>query len=732
MSDSDDWFDDSDVDFDEVFSTAAAEAGQNGDVLKSQRNQIEDSSTVPVWKGNKQADSSSHHAEQSQNDELLTLRGENSILRAQIEQATKKQEDEQREMRLRYSNLMKDKDSKIEGLRDSIGKFKEENEFLTSENRTLSGKYIRSKKRKISDVKSQDTSIETTPNPQPIAIMNQATIFQDEKMLFIESITSQVIPGMEQTILGYLSKISSSFSYHYKEFSVGRPGESIKTSIVNYLIGIEIGNRIDRLISSFVDILLNYVVRALEGVDADPSKDPGSLLLPVPYMLSLVFYSLNYRPKAIGLDVFQRTTLQICGILDRFPEILKQDIFYLTVPGDSNENSSQNSNASRLKTMHVKILETFTVCYSMDILETLAKLAMFAKSFSDDDEPLSTFWSIVPQQMIVYSLLSTKTPASFIHSTLEMLISSITETCFAFENVSIEVKPSVHSRKLLTPTEATKQIFNNIIILLNEDGLDEHLNINMYGLSRSVGDNSMLELLEILTPIDGLSSNPITHSNDVYEKVLHSGNIAGTEAVVQRIKLKILQVFELYMSYGRGSELEPDMAIRLISAMISRLGKEQEVILRGARACNMELRIQTVATIVRVIHFLVSTPGSKMMQSIPQISLREMVIALLRISADSVKNISVEMITKLRLGSKFQHPIFNENFETSQMDRMGVTSESLNELTQVEISNSNGLEINYDDETIDMARDILGQCLTCDEADMLHYSINYEQEDISM
>ncbi|GMF49856.1 unnamed protein product [[Candida] boidinii] len=47
------------------------------------------------------------------------------------------------------------------------------------------------------------------------------------------------------------------------------------------------------------------------------------------------------------------------------------------------------------------------------------------------------------------------------------------------------------------------------------------------------------------------------------------------------------------------------------------------------------------------------------------------------------------------------------------------------EINNSEIFTSNGLEFNYQDETIDMAREILGQCITGDEADLLYYSMNY-------
>ncbi|VEU23101.1 DEKNAAC104029 [Brettanomyces naardenensis] len=835
MSNSDsDWFDDDDVNFDEVFSKAAEAAS------RSQSNMphaiIEDPSVAPLAT-DKLSQTTSNRGlagdlidSEGESATIMTLKGENAILRAQLRQISDRQEDEQKSLRARYLALIEERDRKIAALDDSVGKFKEENEFLTSENKTLSSKYIggtRKKRRleaangptvrsqasvpsQVSDSTSLPSSA-VTSSPK-IAIVNQATIFQDEKMLFIESISSQGILGMSLSIFGYLSKISASFSYQFKDFQVGNQGESIKTAIVNYLIGFENKNRIDMLLSDFIEILLDFILRSLiihrennkgdedeeradinrnatndgdvtmeeygnGNIDEDSDDDKevagnsiskdvasdeeyyyekdlpgprshisytgkindGAVLLPLPYLLSLVHFALNYRPMAINIKVLERTLKQIRIILMMFPDILKQDLFYLSLDREPSITESsavhQDEDATDFKmeekTMHVKILEVFTVCYSMDILETLSKLASFSKSFSGDDSELSLFWRIIPKKIIMNTLLSTKTPAIFVHNMVEILISSITDNKFAFWHVTSKDDDTRRHRREVTT------IFNHLITLLDEGGLDPDVHIKIYGLIRAIGPNSYIKLLEILTPTEGLSESPVTHSSDDYRSILFPKNPSDNirmEYLILKIKLKILQLFELHLSYDRGGEIRVKVLSHLISAMVSLLGKQQEIILRAPRAKNIPLRMELISTIVRLIHFLLSPEGSVEMKVLQTVTVREMIIALVRISADSLKNSSVEYITKLRLLDGFKYHIFNESFERHLLDTLGFIDEVdfnegerfRTERTAVEVVNSNGLEINYDDETIDMARDVLGQCITGYEADNLHYSINYD------
>lgn len=672
--------------------------------------------------------------------EVLSLRGENAILRAQLEQMAKKNEDENDKLRQRYTGQLKQHESKIKTLEDTMSRFKEENEFLASENKTLTrtrkkrkldSSPLRSQSSRLADSSPKKTALETSDNqttqidePTKVAIVTQATIFQDEKMLFIESIASQSIAGLNSTTFECLSRISSSFSYQYKDFQVNTHGESIKTSIVNYLIGFENKNRIDLLLTDFIEILLKYVVECLEK---DRTNDcDGAVLLPIPYLLSLIRFSLDYRPKAISLDVIRSATLTISYIVGQFEEILKQDRYYLSID-EENEGDKQKESDFPVseKTMHVKILEVFTACYAMDILEVLSKVAVFSESYTGDDKSLQAFWKSVPQEIIGKSL-SVRTPAIFVNNAIEILANSITENAFAFW----------HDPKCTM--KDCDSIFESLITLLDEGGPPE-LNISIYGLNRAVGSNTHTKLLEMLTPTSGVSWQPVTHSSDVYKKIIDAGQRTDPQLAL-KIQLKVLQMFELYLSYDRSGQISTDVLCHLVSAMVSMLGKQHEHIIRAPRSTTIRVRMDVVSTIVRLIHFLVSAEGALNVEDLDAITLRELIVALVRISADSLKNISIEYLSKLRMIEGFKGHVFNEQFERDTLERFGLlddvdsneTREFRAERTQAEVTSSNGLEINYDDETIDMSRDVIGQCITVDEADALHYSINYDVDSIGL
>ncbi|GMG05653.1 unnamed protein product [[Candida] boidinii] len=219
--------------------------------------------------------------------------------------------------------------------------------------------------------------------------------------------------------------------------------------------------------------------------------------------------------------------------------------------------------------------------------------------------------------------------------------------------------------------------------------------------------------------------------------------------------------------------------------MTEQLGKQQEIIMRSPRCHSISMRMKIIELIVKLTHYLINEqqinnllPVSKL----PHDTLREIVIIYLKISAISVKNETIEFINEQRQRG-FRKFIIDENISDYVHDKFGVyesndineinlsnylkslelnkneevieidENEDVNdekgveeedeedeefydefeddlndyhkEINNSEIFTSNGLEFNYQDETIDMAREILGQCITGDEADLLYYSMNY-------
>ncbi|GMG39393.1 unnamed protein product [Ambrosiozyma monospora] len=558
-----------------------------------------------------------------------------------------------------------------------------------------------------------------------VALMTQATLYQDEKNLFIEAISSHVIPGATSSTLQFLSNITSSFDYTCLDFRILANKDSFKSSIINYLIKFENRNRIDLLIHDFIKILLDFIERVFQNDDYQND------ILAIPFLLSLVHFSLNYRPKAITVKLMVRCIETISSYLENYGDILRQESLYIDFNQDFSEDNNQEDSDLLLdnKTTHVKIIEMFIVVNSMCILESIVSIASYLNNFNNDYK--TKVWSKLPKSLLT-SCLSTRTPIEFLINIVVMLTNSIEENKrFAFNNANKKPPNGPLSIEI-------HSILEKLISLLNNADWNLNMALNVYGLNRTIGSNNNFKLLECLMPTT-LSSLPIPKSSDTYRAIslspeLQPKNKLKHEFQIVTVQHKILQLFETYFTLNANKSIKPETLKNLVDALVYNLGIQQDLILSSPRAPSITLRLSCIKLIVKLLHYLLSSESSDYDISITTLNsftLREMVVHLLRISADNIKSLSADFLTKMRLTENhFVHPIFHdpERFGDClpRYSSLKKKSENLNELVDIEVGASNGIEFNYDDETIDLARDVIAQCITGDEADALHYSINYD------
>lgn len=719
-------------------------------------------------------------------DDVYQMKGENAILRGQIEKMHREQNELQKRLKEDYDKLLKDKESYIRALNESLSKMKSENEFLVSENKNLYQSNSRKRKMRVVDPNSTGSAVSQQETPTPntsnisastqnttsilkpdeiskaemdnplekkvhtdikVVVMNQATFFQDEKTLFIEAVTCYVIPGMPKPTLSYLENISSTFDYSSSDFQILANESSFKSAILKYLINFQDKNRIDYLLINFIKIMLEYVIRTFE------LSQPQ--LLPIPYLLSLINFSLNYRPKAIHEKFVGETTEKIVSMLWHFQGIFKPEFDYLSLPGSSHmmtvatmqdkENSDLLDYSFMEKTMHAKILEVFTAFFLMDLFSTLSKVASFHVFTFASSTANSIFWKKIPQQNLINSFLSRKTPIHFVYSTVEILLNSINDDDrFAFANTR---KNSISKPKVAN--EITIQILEQIMQFLTSISPSQ-IHFNVFGLNHLIGSNDHLRLLEMVSvPSNKLSSVPRTHSFDEYEEVLRTKfeNFQKQELYILSTKMLILDLFETFYSVLIMITLPLNTNTKLIKNLCQMIGEEQEMVIRSPRSTNNKLRIDLISKAVKIVHHLIVQESSVKINELSNLTLREMIIVLLRISCKSMKNESIDFVTKLR-HSQYNGVLFNGEQEKLELDRYGIWNSVLSvsklppeeqkKLTenriQIEIDLYNGIEFNYSDETIDLARDIVSMSVTGDEADRLHDSINYfnDEDDYEM
>lgn len=701
------------------------------------------------------------------NLDIYEIKGENAVLKDKIAKLQREQLEQQHLIKQEFNKLLTEKEDHIAALNESLSKTKSENEFLVSENKNLYQSNSRKRKMKIVETSEPETSTQNTTNqnismstqnttildvtnnitgtqsdPKPeikVIVMNQATFFQDEKTLFIESITHYIIPGMKKPAFNYLENILSTFNYTHEDFQIIKFETSFKSAILEYLINFQDKNRIDNLLSKFINILLQYLVESL--------NQEVKHLLPIPYLISLVNFSLNYKPKAINETFIGETTKLIISLLSNFQELLKPEFKYLSIPGSdqifnfetlqSKENNEILNYSFIEKTMHFKILEVFTTTYLIDTLSTLGKISAFHVFTFSNSQANSNFWKAIPQQLLINSLLSKGTPVHFIYNVIDILINSINDDDrFAFANVRINsiTKPKVANDITVKILEQTMQVLTNLS--------PKQIQFNIYGLNNCIGSNNHLELLEMISISSGESNSyPNTNSFDSYSKVLENNTkyFQSQENFILQTKLNILNLFELFYSSLLMILLPLNTHLKLIKILCQLIGEEQEILIRSPRSSNNGLKIEIISKCVKILHYLIAQEGLVKIHEISNLTLREMIIVLLRISSISMKNYSINFINDLRKNLKFKEFLFNGTQEMNELDKFGLWNSILssNELDkvereklikdriQIEVDLYNGIEFNYSDETIDIARDIVSLSVTGDEADRLHDSINY-------
>lgn len=782
MSDNDSFGDDEDFDFDTVYKVA-----EKVQQLQNTQLQTQLKSQTPKLIQNNNTKQGNTNDKSINNDQIYEIKGENAILRGQIAKLQKEQTELQNKLKLDFDQLLKNKDLNIESLTDNINKLKSENEFLVSENKNLY--QSNSKKRKIKSNESyleydtsngnnsnnliststQNTSGILSPKNNndinealniisddnvkeevKVILVNQATFFQDEKTLFIEAISNFSIPGMKKPTLNYLENINSTFTYINEDFKIFKNENSFKSAILKYLVNFQEKNRIDYLLLNFINILVEYITKC------DFQNVENTQLLPVPYLLSLINFSLNYKPKAIN-DVFiGKVTDNVIQLLLNFQELFKPEFDYLSLPGSSQminfiklQNDSENNEVFDYlfieKTMHIKILEVFSATFLMDILTTISKVTSFHMFTFTNSKSSIYFWNMIPQQLFINSCLSIKTPIHFIYSTIVILINSIVDDDkFAFKNAG---------KSKGNTNDNTVKILEHVMQFLLKLKPSQ-IQLNVYGLNRMIGSNNHIELLNIISiPSNELSSQPKTNSFDTYNRILNEDDndfkdFSNQEFYILKTKMLILELFETFYSTLIMISLPLNLNLNLIQILCQLVGEEQEIIYRNFRSANNNLRIELISKSIKIMHYLITREEQVTSTGLSNSTLREMIIVMLRILSNNMKNISIEFITNLRKNLKVYDLVFNKPLEFKEHDKFGTLNkilsidqnkdltkdeidELVNNMIQIDIDSYNGIEFNYPDETISLARDIVESSVTVDEADRLHESINYNDQNFN-
>ncbi|ODV97991.1 hypothetical protein PACTADRAFT_483 [Pachysolen tannophilus NRRL Y-2460] len=730
--------------------------------------------------------------------QLLAVQGENSILRAKLEELERAKNADLKKARDRYNAEINEKNSRIQAYKDAIIRIEDEKKFLSSEIKSLSTK-SNLKKRKLNtqgavSIDTQRPSVhndvistasefspkrdvimidnerkgvgigaETNANanteeeeikktqaqtrftqeaPKNITILKQTTIIPNEKELFIETICNHVINGAPRSTLDYLFKISSEIDFEHEGFIVIAGKDNIKSLIIDYLIQYNKSNlRLDNLLSEFIEVLTVYIQRLLLA----------SSFLPVPFLLALVHCALIYRPVAISGDIIEQLLTFNADLMSSYISTLKP----------ISDNAIDGSDSNSISTLHQKsyqliVLERFIATFSLDIVEVLSQLSQFNGVSS-----IKKFSTNFPRTMLIAGLALT-TPINYVFNMIEILINSTSECTFAYTHLPERENGGDGNDGDSTVTYISEDD-NTLLLTMTKllmDGLPLKEGFRIYGLNRIIGNNDDIELLDALVPNDDVSDLPL--SNLITQKPLpiSSDKFSFSKNTAQNkishelhaldLRLQILRQLELLVLYDNFHLLKSETLLSIIKIIIYLLAGQQEYIMRVPRCETIQNRILIINSVVKIIHYIWTNSelSQRLLTRLSNDVSYELLLSFARISFSTTDNLSSSAsaaLTQIR-ESGFKHAVYNKNLEFKNYElsnlkenyimylnkKFNNNSEKDDEMIIQELIKTNmlpnGLEFPYDDDVIEMARDVLEIYTTADEADNLYFSMNYVPE----
>jgi DNA damage checkpoint protein LCD1 len=297
----------------------------------------------------------------------------------------------------------------------------------------------------LSTSASQTTQKENIP---PINIVANATKLQNDSSLYIDQLWNHCILGSKRTSLTYLNKVCIDFDFETNDFKVVRR-TPLSSGIIEFLM-LNKNLCLDQLIKRFC----LHLVEVIDVLLKEKS------IVSIPFLLSLVHFSVSYRPAAIGTETIKSLLIKFSRISNGLAFLLhnEQDIInYHDVPDQ------------------IMIIEKFIFICCLDIIEKLVSLSSLS-----DDKFIRSIWT---DEILSVELLGRCLPENterfknsaqinLVYNFVEMLISSITEETFAYNDQA--VSDSIIFSSLLK------------IFLIEVPIKDDFM---FYGLNRIIGNN---------------------------------------------------------------------------------------------------------------------------------------------------------------------------------------------------------------------------------------------------
>lgn len=644
---------------------------------------------------------------------LFSADGEIAILRAQIQSLQSQKTEEITRLQNQLVAAKTLGEAQVHALKQSVQRLEDEKKFLGNEVRALSSSKRRKldsleeeqAKTKISVLDATSNAMESNEFQSHRAQSAFSIQIQDDWSQFCTHVWNSTILGSPRTNAGFLEKISIEEPISLNE-KLLVPREAPLMPCIWAFILRHRDLRLDKLVHTFCDHLVGLIKELLVR---------DKLTLPVPFLISMINSAISFKSSAVSESLVLLLTKELATILKRFLHLLDW-AFEAEDPLLGNHG----------KTYQEQVLDRFTITLLFDVIENAVMLAtQYGSSF------VKSLWnSDLMDVELVLKLLPENTERfksaaqpNLLFNFVEMFSSSLIEDGIALSDERLE-----------------KQLVTSLIKVFLIDVEIKHDSM-FFGLNRALGNN--LDLVKILQmvpddpmPLTGqpFVSVPCPTDEKGLSKVERFRMLEAHEHHILSLRLRIAIFLESLITAPSAKTMGILTCKESMKSIVRIIALEQNQIIHQPRSKHIHMRISIVGIFLKVLYFIAGEIENINTIIYPE-TLYELFVVLMRIAfgSDTLTQEATKILTSIRCLGYVHVPVFNKWCEgrarqVAHFNAYDASPEKLAELAAIESDFANGLEVPYEQDTIEIAREILSLCVNHDEADNLYFNMNYEGE----
>lgn len=644
---------------------------------------------------------------------LFRADGEIAILRAQLQSIQSLKTDELTRLQNQLVSAKQLGDAQVQALKQSVQRLEDEKKFLGNEVRALSA----SKRRKLDIPSDEHHTGDAMTAPADETLLhnldkkfdlhpssNFSIHVKDDWSQFCNHIWKSTILGSSRTNAQFLERIWLETPASVDDRLLITTEASLMSCIWNFIL-----RHRDARLDDLVYIFCDHIVRLIHELLRRPD-----LGLAVPFLISLVNSAINFKTSAVSEKLVVFLTKELALILGNFLHLLDWT-FEAEDPLLSNHG----------KTYQQEVLERFTLTILFDVIENATMIATqygseFVKSlWRSDLMDVGLILKLLPENT---ERFKSAAQTNLLYNSVEMLSSSLIEDGLSISDEKLE-------RQLVT---SLIKVFL-IDVEIKKDSM-------FYGLNRPLGPNCDFYKILQMVPEDPMSvvgqpfvSIAVPVDEKEQDKVEQFEMLEAHEHHLLSLRLRIATFLESLIMSPSEKTMEIITCKESMKSIVRIIALEQNQIIHQPRSKHVHIRISVVGIFLKILYFIAGEI-EKINTIIYPETLYELFVVLMRIAfgSDSLSQEATKLLSEIRAQGHVNVTVFNKWCEVRarQLAHFNVYEtgpEKLNELAAIEGDFANGLEIPYEQDTVEIAREILSLCVNHDEADNLYFNMNYEE-----